>query len=269
MPVSSLLFQRYALRMPARSQPKLRFVMLHHAGGSAASFIRWSEVLPADWEGLALDLPGRRASHAESALESLEDCVQHLQGVLADSLDLPLVIFGHSMGSTLGFELTRSLIANGRADVRAFVPSARMPAHYFAEHHVRMLHRLPRAELLQELTAMGGLPTAYLRHRDAIDILEQLVRADLKLIETYHPSRPLQTINVPIWPLGGIRDHCVTYAGLKAWQDLSRLHKEPCLFAGGHFYLDQEHKQVVRYIEHNLRQLAEKKMPEPQRINVC
>ena len=269
MPVYSLLFQRYALRMPARSQPKLRFVMLHHAGGSAASFIRWSEVLPADWEGLAIDLPGRRASHAEPALDCFHDCVQHLQGVLADSLDLPLVIFGHSMGSTLGFELSRSLIGSGRADIRAFVPSARMPAHYFAEHKVRMLHRLPREELLHELTAMGGLPTAYLRHRDAIDILEQLVRADLKLIETYQAPRPLQEINIPIWPVGGIRDHCVTYAGLKAWQDLSRFHKEPYLFSGGHFYLDQEYKQLVQHIEHNLRQLAEKKMPELQRISVC
>jgi hypothetical protein len=48
-----------------QSNPSLRVIAFHHAGGSAAMYHPLSAALPADWELLILDLPGRGKRHAE------------------------------------------------------------------------------------------------------------------------------------------------------------------------------------------------------------
>lgn len=239
---------RYTLRMPAPAKARVRLVFLHHAGGSATAFFRWRSAMPRDWEALAIDLPGRRISYGESFVSTFDDAVNHVLQLLENERELPLIIFGHSMGSAVGFEVARILTESKQGHILAFVPSARMPAFAFAERKGLQLHQLPRAELLQHLQAMGGLPSQYLKHQDALDIVLDLVRHDLKIIESHHGARPASKVQFPILPVGGEDDHLASFETLQDWLQLTEEGYDTQLFPGGHFYMDQQYPYILRYL---------------------
>src|SRR6185295_17874531 len=90
------------------ADPSLRVIAFHHAGGSAAMYHAMSAEMPADWELLLLDLPGRGKRYAEEPISSTPALVARVVEDVRPWLDVPFALFGHSLGAILAAEVGRA-----------------------------------------------------------------------------------------------------------------------------------------------------------------
>lgn len=235
-----------------RTAARARLVCFPYAGGGATVFREWQSQLAAPIEVLAVQLPGRENRFREAPLESAAELVEALLPQLAGRLDLPLALFGHSLGAQLAFELARRL-ADERPEarvLRVFLSACGAP-------HVpkpELLHLLPDAALEGALARMGGTPAAILGDRTLLGLFAPALRADLRMSETYAPPAGTR-LALPITILGGESDGEVALDRLQAWAELTRGPSELRLLPGGHFYLRESRAQLLDLI--GLRVLAD------------
>ncbi|HEY4595173.1 MAG TPA: alpha/beta fold hydrolase, partial [Thermoanaerobaculia bacterium] len=78
-----------------------------YAGGGASTYRGWGASLSSDLEVCPVQLPGRESRLREPALTSTESMVPAIADALAPYLNLPFVLFGHSMGAAIAFALAR------------------------------------------------------------------------------------------------------------------------------------------------------------------
>ncbi|KNC51648.1 thioesterase [Thecamonas trahens ATCC 50062] len=86
----------------------------HHAGGSATSFVPFARAAPRlSWR--ALQLPGRGVRMSEAHPSSVAGIVGEAVVAMASEMGAggEYVVFGHSMGATLAYEVVRALMAVG------------------------------------------------------------------------------------------------------------------------------------------------------------
>src|SRR5689334_12985964 len=91
------------------ARPQVRMFCFAHAGGGASLFRAWHEALPETVEVCGVQLPGRESRWKEPAIASADRLLQSLFPALRPYLDVPAVLYGHSLGSLLAFEVAREM----------------------------------------------------------------------------------------------------------------------------------------------------------------
>src|SRR5206468_2641818 len=77
------------------------------ASGSASYFFPVSKALAKTADVLASQYPGRQDRRTERCIDNVAELAASVTGVLQPWLDRPTVLFGHSLGATVGFEVAR------------------------------------------------------------------------------------------------------------------------------------------------------------------
>ncbi|MFE5584774.1 thioesterase II family protein [Kitasatospora sp. NPDC056531] len=216
-------------------RPALRLVVFHHAGGSAAAYFPMTRSLPADWDVLLLDLPGRGRRHSSPALEDMAGLVARaFEDVLPWASSAPLALFGHSLGAVVAYETARSLEAGGVRPRWVGVSGRVAPGN----RPPRLLpsHELPDQELMAGLTAMGGM-----HHR--IDELPEfrerflrLVRSDLRAVAGYRPAPEPRPLAAPLTAFTATDDPWAPPESMAGWERVTRAAFRQRTFGGGHFH---------------------------------
>ena len=217
-----------------QAQVRARLLCLPHAGGSPTAFRPWAADMPPDVEMLVLRLPGREARLRETPLTHVDEVVGPLAEALSPLLDVPLVVFGHSLGAMLGFELCRSMRRAGLPAPKRLVVSGRNAP---GVGRSLTLHTLSDQELVAEVQRIyGGIPQAILDEPELLALTLPVLRADLAVNETHELSdeAPLEC---GIEAYGGLDDPHVSLAGLEGWgaHTSASFAAERC--EGDHFYL--------------------------------
>lgn len=88
---------------------RLRLFCIPYAGGGASLYREWASALAPWIEVQPVQLPGRESRFDEPPLTSMADLVQEILDPIGPYLDLPIAVFGHSMGALIGYELVRRL----------------------------------------------------------------------------------------------------------------------------------------------------------------
>ena len=226
------------LRFGTGSAARRRLFCIPYAGGGAGAFRWWVKDLPDDIELVAVQLPGRESRLRERPLDSIPDMVAAVQPIITAASDLPYAIFGHSMGALVAFELTLALEAAGaHVPSRLFVSARRPPDEPDSNPPV---HALPQDEFLDELQRRyGGVPEAVRQEVELLALLLPTLRADIRAIELYTPSRP-RKVQCPVHVYGGSEDRYPAPAQLPGWQRVADREVRVRLFAGDHFYLNTQ-----------------------------
>jgi len=127
----------------------MRLYCFHHAGGGAATYRAWPELVGSDVEIAAVRLPGRENRFAEPRFRRMADVIAALHGPLSASLDRPFAFFGHSLGALVAFETARVLHrAGGPGPVHLFAAASPAPGH---GGRGDPLYALPTAALIDRL----------------------------------------------------------------------------------------------------------------------
>jgi medium-chain acyl-[acyl-carrier-protein] hydrolase len=211
-----------------------------YAGGGPHVYRNLAGMLPQAVEVWGAQLPGRGRRVAEPPLKRLEHLRDGLTHDLAERLDLPFAFFGHSFGALLAFAMARALGANQPRQL--FVSAAAAPR---LSSRQRSLHTLPATELIAAVQQLAGGAPAVWADPEMRELLLPALRADLAVYETYrYEAGP--PLRIPIVALGGRRDPRVNRAELAAWRDETSASLSLHLFAGGHFYFEEDIVPLVQ-----------------------
>src|SRR3954451_394775 len=91
------------------SHARLRLFCFPYAGGGASIYRGWENHLPPGVEMYAVQPPGRGSRFREQAIDRMETLVAEVVNVIEPFLDVPITLFGHSVGGYTSFELTHRL----------------------------------------------------------------------------------------------------------------------------------------------------------------
>jgi medium-chain acyl-[acyl-carrier-protein] hydrolase len=216
-------------------------ICLPYAGGSAATYVSWSRHLPADVELIAVQPPGRGARTGEAPYSEMQPLVAELLSVFPEVIDRPYLLFGHSLGSRVAFELALQCQDRGWPLPIAFIASGSRAAHL--PKSVDPIHDLPEAEFVAELRELNGTPEEVLGNEELLQLLIPLLRADFKIAELYC-SAP-RRLDCPIVVLAGTDDHDVSREDLEAWRALTTRDCEIHWIPGDHFFIEQNRALVL------------------------
>jgi medium-chain acyl-[acyl-carrier-protein] hydrolase len=231
------------IQKPAAS-PRARLLCFPHGGGSPTTFNAWREKLPDDIEVCALQLPGRGRRLLEAPPTSIGQIIETLLRASQPFQEIPIALFGHSLGAWMAFEFARQLQPNAIL-LHLFVSGQSAPQLSDPEAQVR---NLPDREFISEVhRRYDGLPEELLRDDEMMKLFLPALRADFRIKETYQyidgPS-----LNCPISCLGGREDHTVSVDDLAAWRDRARGTFRVKMFPGGHFFIDSARESVLKFV---------------------
>jgi pyochelin biosynthetic protein PchC len=228
-------------RWPRRPSASLQLVCLPHAGGGASGYRAWSALLPPAVELLVVQYPGREDRFAEPIPEDMATLAAGIADALAVALDRPYVLFGHSMGSAVAYEVARELVERGHPAPRRLVASGRVaPVRALGGD----LHRGDDEALAAELRRLGGTDAEILADGELRRAVLGYVRGDYRIIETYRP-RPPAVLDCPITAFTGDADPELSPAEAARWATLGTGEADVAVFPGGHFYLGPHRAAVV------------------------
>lgn len=232
--------------------PRLRLVCLPYAGGGATVFHHWADAFPSDVEVRVVQLPGRQDRLVEPALQSVAQAVDGIAAALPMLAPAPLVLYGHSYGAILAFELAAKL-RHTALRPRALVVAARRAPH-LPMSGVAM-SALPDAEFKELLHLRYGMPRSVLDNHALMEIAMPTLRADFTAVETYQyvPAAPLE---IPITALHGMQDPLVSREEMAAWGQVSALPLRFHEVDAGHFFVDTHRDWVITKVAAALREAS-------------
>jgi surfactin synthase thioesterase subunit len=238
----------WILPLTGKTPREIPLVCFPHAGGSATFFLPLARALPDSTEVLGVQYPGRQERRAEPLIENIEEFAKEISEALQPWRNRPLVLFGHSMGATIAFEVARRLEAEGDVPVSGLIASARRAP---SVHRDDDIHRRDDNGLLAEVRALNGTHPSLLDDEELVQMLLPAVRGDYKAIETYRYT-PGPALRCPITALIGDADPRVTVDEARAWGQHTLGEFQICVFPGGHFYFNTQVTEVVNTISAHL-----------------
>jgi surfactin synthase thioesterase subunit len=236
----SLWCRRYR---PARNAAS-RLVCLPHAGGSAPFFLPVSTALTPGVDVVAIQYPGRQDRRAEKPIDDMTVLADRVYEILRRQPEMPLTLFGHSMGALLGFEVARRLEADGHGPVRLYASGRRGPATYRDEK----VHLRDDDGILAEVRRMNGTASSLLDDEELMRAALPALRADYRATELYSCA-PDVKVNCPITVLTGQDDPKTTVAEARAWEAHTAGSFELRVFTGGHFFLTDHASEIIKLLK--------------------
>lgn len=229
-----------------RKDPRVRVFCFPYAGGSPLIFRTWPDALPDTVEVMAVRLPGHDSRIRELAFTEWDPLLETIEQALSEYLDLPFVLFGHSLGASIAYELAQRMQRSQRSMMHSHLvvsgrrcphmPSCRMP-----------MHHLPQQEFFERLRQMNGILPEVLENTRLMAVLEPSIRADIKLAETWKGTTETP-LDVPITALSGALDDIDSTGDMQGWTRYSSIHCSLITLPGGHFFIHTAELQILEIL---------------------
>ena len=197
---------------PTRLTPLVDLICIPGAGAGASRFKPWQAHLPAYCRVQVAQLPGRENRIDEAAIDDLTTVVDHLaDAVLQIPRQRPVLLYGHSMGAVLAYELTKRLCHHQRAPARLFMSATTPPSG--------QLDRPPAGsqELKRLLLAFDPENKQVIDNPDLFESLEPALRADFQLLRRHSVSATNDPPDVLTHLLCGRSDPVVPEDAVARW----------------------------------------------------
>lgn len=230
---------------------KTNVFFLPFAGGGRHSYQNFMKAVPNNINIIPIELPGRGARYKEPLLENIHDLTYDVFEQIKDSVvNSPYAIYGHSMGSLIGFLLTRKILANNLPPpLHLFVSGRRAPSVIYDKPH--LTHLLNTQEFIEKVRSLGGCPDEILMDKSIMDFFEPILRADFKAVDTY-VYQPTEPFNVPITVMIALNDK-VTHSEAIQWQSETKKNIILKKFPGNHFFIFDYEIQILNIIYNALK----------------
>lgn len=228
-----------------RPAAQLRLFCFPHAGGGASSYFGWSRAVPGEIEVCAVQAPGRENRLREAPFTSLAPYIDSLvEAVTPWTAERPFAFFGHSMGATIAFELTRALIERDAGRPRLLCVSGAHAPDLPADDEP--LHGIADDLTFVEAVSAryGGVPRVVIENAELRSLVAQSLRADLELLERY-VYRDTSPFEVDIAAYGGAEDKALAGDRLTRWAARTTGAFSCTRFDGGHFYLNDRRDALL------------------------
>jgi len=225
-------------------------ICLPFAGAGASVFSDWSRYSNGITRIMALQLPGREKRFAESPYRTVKEAVE---GLFPEALNLvgehdKVVLFGHSMGAILAYELARKLVHDTSIEVEHLFVSG-SPSPWTKRREVAT--GLSDDEFIARIVDFTGYQHAALEVPEMRDLLLPTLRADVEMHESYCPVSG-QPLPIAITSMRGVGDLLVSSEEAEGWRGASTGDFNMIEIPGGHMYLVDNVATTVSTVENTI-----------------
>lgn len=220
------------------------------AGGGASAFREWSSFVEASGTTLiSVQYPGRERRFNETLAncqQTLADAIVHdIVGYGCDHQKM--VLFGHSFGAAISFEVARRLERMQKPPALVVVSGRPAPN---ASGQRPSVAKLTDEQFLKRIVEFKGFPPELLENPEFMEIVLPILRADFQVSERFdRDNRDLiLPIIGPLMALGARCDPWLNQNSLEGWRDYTSGTFASHWFDGGHFYINDQIASIVERI---------------------
>jgi surfactin synthase thioesterase subunit len=214
-------------------------------------FRSWDVLYPDDVEIRAAQLPGRQDRLRDRPFTRVAPIVEALASEVSSLPGAANVLFGHSFGALIAYELARRLQACG-TPAAALVVGARRAPHLGLGHPLS--HQLSDAAFVRLAHDYYGTTLAILRDPDLMELALPSLRADFEALETY-VHRSGVRLDCPLTVLQATQDPAVPRDMAAAWREVVAGDFDLRTIEAGHFFVDTHAKWVLEEVSEVVRRI--------------
>ncbi|MFT6835423.1 MAG: medium-chain acyl-[acyl-carrier-protein] hydrolase [Francisellaceae bacterium] len=223
----------------------LRLICFPYAGGSATIYMSWVKYLPKNVELVIVQPPGRGARMFEQAFSTMASLTAELLKVFPKYTNKPYILFGHSLGSRIAFELMNQLQTSSLPLPQIFIASGSRAPHIASTK--KTIHHLPDDAFIAELKHLNGTPQAVIENKELMALFLPLLRADFEIADNYCFADKA-VFNCPIYVLSGKDDVDITQFHLESWGDFFNSTANMHMISGNHFFIESHKVSVLQKV---------------------
>lgn len=242
--------------MNVGSMKRYKVIAIPFAGGNKQSYRLFQKATSNEIDWVTLELPGRGLRYKEKLLTSFDDMVldllKQVRSVISDN-DFTYVMYGHSMGSLLGYEIVKKLIEQNLKLPVALVFSGRAGPSIGPDE---FLSGLSGPDFWQKINDKGGLPIEVLKSEELMEFYYPIIKADFKAIEGYRYSKPDKPLTLPIHVYMGkeeLGEDKTKMDEVNAWQLETKFPLNIQFMDGDHFFIYNHGAEMTKKIIHILK----------------
>lgn len=224
---------------------KINLICIPYAGGGASMYFAWKDRIHPDVRLWAVQLPGREDRIMDKPYQAIEDVIPDLLSEVKELIEQtgnPCILFGHSMGAKIAFELEKALEEIQKGSSLLIVSGSRAP-------HIpepRPICHLENKAFLDELNRFEGTPTEILKNKEMMSFFIPLLRADFTMDEAYVVEQTGK-LSCPVVAFCGDKDAEAEESDMKQWEGYAENFKIQ-IFEGKHFFVKTNLEKVVNAI---------------------
>ncbi|MGV9315004.1 thioesterase II family protein [Streptomyces sp. NPDC003691] len=230
---------------PAGGEPTA-LVCVPFAGAGPSFFHPWRALAAGRWRLVTVELPGRERRILEPPYRNAVEAAAKSADAVAAELGegTRTVLFGHSLGAVLAYELVHLLTGRGIPVERLVVSGSPGPW----TQRERRATGLPDEEFLARVEEFAGFRHEALDHPEMRELILPVLQADCEMHENYVPSTG-EPVSVPICSVRGGSDGLVSAERAQEWRTATRGEFRYAELPGDHMYLVDRGREVLDLIE--------------------
>lgn len=230
----------------------IKLFCIPYSGGSASVYLKWKRHLDNRIQLFPLELAGRGSRYNELYYKNLDEAVNDLLFKIINETDInsKFAVYGHSLGGIIAYELVYKLQEEfGLIPSHSFFSGVEAPtSHKILEP----ISDLPDDEFVLKIFTYGGTPKELLENKSFLGIYLPIIRADMKIYETYNFVERAKKLESSISIINGKED-ILTIKEIEEWRFLT---KNDCNFYcldGDHFFINTYTDKVANIINYMCR----------------
>jgi medium-chain acyl-[acyl-carrier-protein] hydrolase len=216
------------------SEERIQVFCFPSAGSSASLYRNWCSATHnmKDIDFIPVEIPGRGNHITSPAAASIDELVEAFLSVFPKVVRSPYIIYGHSFGAAVAFQVAYTLQERGFQLPEKLIVAGRHAPHMKDPNP--MSSASTDAEIIEEIKKMGGTPEAILNHPEMLQFTLSQLRGDLRTHESLLYAG--QKLNFPI------EAHCATQDDankeiVEYWKEVTTDEFQIKEFEGHHFFI--------------------------------
>jgi surfactin synthase thioesterase subunit len=256
----------WLIRGAGSADAPCRVICFHSMGIGASLFTKFLLEPPEGCDVVAVQTPGRENRSAEPVAESIDQLADQIVPHLLPLLDRPAVIWGHSLGGIVAWEVVRLLRERHRIEPAHFLVTGTAPPHLIVKWQKRevMLKAMVADNSPEYLVSLS-------RYVDNPELLAAIIppmRRDFPQLQSYRPKAGAP-LDCPITAFSARQDDMAYADEIREWSGHTRDRFELIEVEGDHWFLERNRKRItttLRDLAAGIAQAAERETGGPLRM---
>lgn len=230
----------------ATTKIRLKIYCFPYLGTGSSVYEKWAGMFGNDVELIAIQPPGREERSNAKPFGSMQELIESLLFHFKEPED-DFIFFGHSFGALMAYEFYTALKQhNKKLPFKLFLSACEAPL----KPSNSRLHELSDTEFIDEIVVKYENSKDVQSRKKALNGNASLVRADVKILETYISGK--EPIDIPLAVIAGINDHIAGIDKVKSWISLSSNNFSIHYINGGHELIKDHSIEIVEIIKEGI-----------------